>query len=66
MKGDIAMNHFSYEVLGKEKVKSLQEEGVRSQAVHGSGALKRNIPGRFPKRILAILGIRGLLKLLVH
>ena len=32
------MNHFSYEMMGKEKVRDLQEEGMRSQAVHRSGA----------------------------
>jgi hypothetical protein len=30
------MDHFSYEVLGKEKLRGFQEEGLRSQAVHRS------------------------------
>ena len=46
------MNQFSYEILGKEKVKGLQDEGMRSQAVHRSGAPKFSILHRLPKLIL--------------
>jgi hypothetical protein len=34
------MNQFFYESRGKEKMKDLQEEGMRSQAFHRSGAPK--------------------------
>lgn len=34
------MNHFSYEMMGKEKIEDLQAEGLRSQAFHRSGAPK--------------------------
>jgi hypothetical protein len=34
------MNHYSYELMAKEKVKGLLEEGLRSQAVHRSGTPK--------------------------
>ena len=49
------MNQFSYEILGKEKVKGLQDEGMRSQAVHRSGAPKFGVLHRLPKLILGLL-----------
>ena len=60
------MNHFSYEMMGKQKVKDLQGEGMRSQAFHRSGAPKIAILRGLPKLILALLGILGLLGLLVR
>ena len=60
------MNHFSYEVMGKEKVKDLQGEGMRSQAFHRSGAPKIVLLRGLPKLILALLGVLGILKLLVR
>lgn len=58
------MNHFSYEVMGKEKVKGFQEEGQRNQAVHRSGVPKLSFLNGLPKLILGLLGILGILGLL--
>ena len=58
------MNHFSYEVMGKEKVRDLREEGVRSQFFHRSGAQKLGLLRGLPKLILILLGILGMLELL--
>lgn len=60
------MNHFSYEVMGKEKIKDLQAEGLRSQAFHSSGAPRLALLRGWPKLILVLLGILGLLGLLLH
>jgi len=60
------MNQFSYEFMGKEKVRDLQEEGVRSQAFHRSGAPKLALLRGLPKLILVLLGILGILGLLVR
>jgi len=60
------MNHFSYEVMGKEKVKDLQGEGMRSQAFQRSGAPKVALLRGLPKLLLTVLGILGLLGLLVR
>ena len=60
------MNHFSYEVMGKEKVKDLKGEGMRSQAFHRSGAPKIASLGGLPKLILSLLGILGILGLLAR
>jgi len=57
------MNHFSYELMGKEKVKGFQEEGLRNQEVHRSDphtSLTRGLPKLLPF-LLGILGILGLL-----
>jgi hypothetical protein len=58
------MNHFSYEIMGKEKVKDLQEEGMRSQAFHRAGAPKPALLRGLPRLALTLLGILGLLGLL--
>jgi hypothetical protein len=59
------MNHFSYEVLGKEKVKGMRDEGLISQEVHRSGAHTSLIRG-LPKLLMLIVGILGILGLLVR
>jgi hypothetical protein len=59
------MNHFSYEVMGKEKVKGIREEGLRNQEVHRSGAHTNLIRG-LPKLLLFLLGMLGILGLLVR
>jgi hypothetical protein len=60
------MNHFSYDVLQKEKIRDLQKEGVTSQSFHRSGAPKlRLLPG-LSKLVLTLLGLLGLLGLLVR
>jgi hypothetical protein len=58
------MDHFSYELMGKEKVKNFQEEGLRNQAVHRSGASKLGFMNGLLKLILGLLGILGVLGLL--
>jgi hypothetical protein len=60
------MNHFSYDVMRKEKVRDLQSEGIRSQSFHRSGAPKLALLGGAPKLILMLLGILGILALLVR
>ena len=60
------MDHFSYENMGKEKVKGFQDEGQRSQAFHRSGASKLSLLHGLPKLILTLLGILGLLGLLIR
>jgi len=60
------MNHFSYDVMQKEKIRDLQEEGARSQAFYRSGAPKLALLRGLPKFILMLLGILGLLSLLVR
>ena len=60
------MNHFSYEMMGKEKVPDLQEEGMRNQALHRSGVPKFSFLQGLPKLILGLLGILGILGLLAR
>jgi len=60
------MNHYSYEVMGKEKVRDLQAEGMASQAFYRSGATKPGLLYRLPKFILALLSVLGILQLIVR
>lgn len=60
------MNHFSYEVMGKEKVKGFQEEGLRNQEFHKSGASQISLLRGLPKLILGLLGILGILGLMIR
>lgn len=60
------MNHFSYDVLRKEKIRDLQAEGIASQSFHRSGARKLGLLRGLPKLMLTLLGILGLLSLLVR
>ena len=60
------MNHFSYDVMRKEKIRDLQAEGMTSQSFHRSGAPKLGLLRGLPKLILAILGMLGILGLLVR
>ena len=59
------MNHFSYEVMGKEKVKGIREEGLRNQEVHRSGA-HTSLTRGLPKLLLLLLGLLGILGLFVR
>ena len=59
------MNQFFYESRGKEKVKDLMQEGMRSQAYSKSGSPKPALLNRLPKLIIILLGILGLLELMV-
>jgi hypothetical protein len=60
------MNHFSYDVMRKEKIRGLQTEGMKSQAFHRSGAPKSRLLSRLPKLILMLLSLLGMLELLVR
>jgi hypothetical protein len=60
------MNHFSYDVMRKEKVRSLQDEGLRSQAYYRSGSSRHGLLRGLPKLIAAILGMLGILGLLLR
>lgn len=58
------MNHFYYEFRGKEKLRELVEDGLRSQALHRLGVLKpRLFAGRtkFSLGLLVGLGIIAVL-----
>ncbi len=59
------MNHFSYESMGKDRIKNLQQEGMRSQASHGDGSQKFNLI-RSPKMIVLLLIALGLLSIFWH
>lgn len=60
------MNHFSYDVIRKEKVRDLQGEGMRSQEFHRSRAPKRGGLRGVSKLILTLLALLGFLELLIH
>jgi len=60
------MNQFFYETRGKEKVKSLMEEGMRSQALHRNESLKTRVLHKLPKLVLLLLSILGLLGFLAR
>ena len=60
------MNQFFYESRGKEKVRELRNEGMRSQTFHRSGAPRLGLLRNLPKLILILLGLLGILNLLVH
>jgi hypothetical protein len=60
------MNHFSYDVMSKEKIRDLQNEGINNQSFHRSGAPKLAPLRGLPKLVLGLLGILGLLALLVR
>lgn len=60
------MNHYSYDVMRKEKIRDLQAEGMQSQSFHRSGAPRIGMVRGLPKFILALLGILGILGLLFN
>ena len=60
------MNQFFFETRGKEKVKDLMEEGMRSQALRRSGAARAQIHPNLPKLALTILWILGVLGMLLR
>jgi hypothetical protein len=59
------MNHFSYDVMQKQKIRDLQREGMISQSVSRSGGPKSRLLYGLPKLILMLLGALGILGLLV-
>ena len=60
------MNQFFYETRGKEIVKSLMEEGQRSQAIQRSKGAKAGLIFTLPKLAVTLLGILVLLGLLIR
>ena len=60
------MNQFFFETRGKEKVRELMTEGMRSQAYYRSGASKGNLLSRLPKLILIILVILWIMQMIVR
>jgi hypothetical protein len=60
------MNQFFYESRGKEKVKDLMKEGMRSQALKQSRAARTGIIQNLPKLALTILGLLSILGILLH
>jgi hypothetical protein len=58
------MNHFSYDVMQKQKIRDLQREGMISQSVSRSGAPGPALLRAMP-RIVGLLGVLGLLVRLV-
>jgi hypothetical protein len=60
------MNHFSLEVMGKERVMGLQEEGMRSQAYYRSSTSKNALLGGLPRLISTLFGILIILGLLIR
>ncbi len=60
------MNHFSYDVMGKEKIRDLQQEGIRSQAYRRSGAAKNTLRPSLPRLIVFVLAVLSVLEILLH
>jgi hypothetical protein len=60
------MNQFFYEIRGKEKVKGLMEEGMRSQTFRRSGVTKSSLAHNLPKIVLILIGILGVAELLLN
>lgn len=60
------MNHFSYDVMRKEKIRDLQREGMMSQKSHHSSASRTALLRGVPKLVLTLLGMLGLLGLFVR
>jgi hypothetical protein len=54
----IAMNQFYYEQRSKEKLKELQAEGMRSQALHRSGAARVGLFEGLRRLIARLVGHR--------
>lgn len=59
------MNQFFYESSGKEKLRDLMHEGMRSQAYERSGVGKRSFVHRIPKLIMASLILLAVVKLVI-
>ena len=60
------MNDFFYETRGKEKIKEMMDEGMRSQALYRSGAPKPGIFRTLLRLVPVILVILTILGLLVR
>ena len=60
------MNQFFYETRGKEKVKELMDEGMRSQALRKSGEARYGFFRGLPKLILILASILGFMSLIAR
>lgn len=60
------MNQFFYETRGREKVRELMQEGMRSQSCRRCGISKAALLHGFPRTALIILGILNALELLTR
>jgi hypothetical protein len=49
------MNHFFFEVRGRERIRDLRNEGLMSQAIHRNRITKPNILHRLPGGVSRIL-----------
>lgn len=60
------MNHFSYDVMQKEKARELQAEGLRSQAFYRLDTRRRGLLPALSKLAISLLGVLGLLSMLLR
>ncbi len=60
------MNDYSGGIIMNEKIKSLQQEGMASQASYRSGTLKSSLLQKLPRMIFLSLLILGVLSWLWH
>jgi hypothetical protein len=60
------MNDYSGGIIMKEKIKSLQQEGMASQASYRSGAQKTHFLHSLPRLIFLSLIILGVVSWLLH
>jgi len=60
------MNQFFYEQTGKEKIRNLRDEGIRSQAFYRSGAPRFSRVLTVPRLSVTLLSVLGILALLLR
>jgi hypothetical protein len=60
------MNDYSGGIIMKEKIKSLQQEGMASQATYQYGAQKANLLQKLPRLVFLSLVILGAISWLLH
>ena len=59
------MNHFSYELMAKEKIKDCMEEGLRGQTVYRSSSPKRLVSS-LSRLIFMLLGMLTIVEMLAR
>lgn len=55
------MNHYSMQTIMRDKIKSVQQEGMASQAFYRSGRQKFHLMHKLPRMIFLSLIVLGLL-----
>ncbi len=60
------MNHFFFENQAKEKLNSLQQEGMTSQAHYRSGAARASLRSRFLQFLLIVLMMLVIFQIVVR